>query len=149
MPTNVHMFWAYHKFLVILLEKFINITLWLFHLVFNEIPEEKARWKVNKDDACYFEQILQKQPTKQQLHSHLVCEMGSKTNKECLVRKDEFISEVLKLNSSHRCTNVIRKTKAYIHQFPANTGCCFGDLQGKQLIGTADKRKSQENLRCR
>ena len=41
-----------------------NTSIWLHHLDFNEIPGEKARWELYKDDACYFEEFLKAEPYK-------------------------------------------------------------------------------------
>ena len=42
----------------------VSTTVWLYHLNFNETPEEKARWELHKALACYFEPILEVTPFK-------------------------------------------------------------------------------------
>ena len=37
----------------------------------NKTQGEKARWELHKNATCYFEQILEVTPYKQQLYSHL------------------------------------------------------------------------------
>ena len=44
---------------------------WLHHLDLNEALGVKPRWKLHKNAACCFEQILEAALQKQQLYGHL------------------------------------------------------------------------------
>ena len=62
--TNTWKVDLYHKMGILPGCSCVSTIVWLHHLDFNEIPEEKARWERNKYTVCCFEQILEAAPHK-------------------------------------------------------------------------------------
>ena len=51
--------------------EYVSTTVWRHHLNANKTHREKPEWELQENDTSYLEQILEQDPTKQQLHGHL------------------------------------------------------------------------------
>ena len=131
-------------------------TIVLFkHLVFNKMPEEKARWELYQDAAYCFEQILEAAPYKTKAVLPLPIS-PSKTSKVCwalLEKKDKLISNILLWIPVHQYTCVCWQAKTYIHHLCVDIGCCLENLpRAIEMDGTRRERererKSQGNPYC-
>ena len=102
---------------------------------------EKAWRQLHKNTASNIEQVLEAQPTKQQLYGHLPCIMKSiqvrrtRHMGHCWRSKDKLISNILLWASSHGWAKAGQPARTYIQQLRANTGCSL-----EELLGVMDDR---------
>ena len=111
----------------------------MHHSDFNETLEVKSKWKLRKDVACYFEQILEAAPYKTAVVQPFISYPANhqrKANKTCwaILKKEGLISYVLQWTPTHGHTSVghhektKNKKKTYIHQLCADTRCHLENL---------------------
>ena len=94
--------------------------------------EEKARQKLHKDSACYFEQSQGAEPYKKvdiRPFSSNLAKPQWKVSRTwwSQLEKNEIINDVL-LTSTHGHNSLERSVNASIHQLCADTECRLEDL---------------------
>ena len=117
---------------------------WMLHLDANKTQREKARWELNKNGTCYFEQIqkvtVHKTAGVQPLNTHLKKNIRVKRTRHarhCWRNKDEIISVVLLETSTHG-RRPSWPTSNDLHQLCADIGCGLGDQ-----LGAIDERERE------
>ena len=105
---------------------------WLHRLDVNKTIGEKAKWEIQKDAMCCFEQILEASLYKiivvlPLLISQTIQERRAKHAGHCQANKNEFISDFL-WTLTHGHTSVGRPVKTYIEQNSAEHGCRLENL---------------------
>ena len=114
----------------------VGSTVQLHHMDFSKMLEEKARWELHKDDACYSEQILETAPNKtaeRPLTSHLTGHSWR--------NKDKLINNILQLTTKHGLISAGRLAKTHISC--VDTGCCVEDLPRVM----SDRNRLQERVK--
>ena len=105
-----------------------------------DAPQWRKRIEKKLDGNCtrmlraILNQSWKPHPTKHQLYTHLP--PISKTTQirptrhagHCWKSKDELISDVLSLSSSHGWASIGWPTRTYLQQLRSDTGCCREDL---------------------
>ena len=122
----------------------------MHHIDPNQTHGEKARWKLHKNAACCFEQILEAMPRKtatvRPLTSHHT-NHPSKMNKHAGHRwrsKHEHVSDVLQRTPTDGRAWIDRPTRIYIHQFCMDA--VWRTCQKRWTIGNNDERQSENSL---
>ena len=127
-----------------------STIVWLHHSEFNETLGEKARWELDKDTACYFEQILEAAAYKtaviQPLTSHLT-NHPTKTSHICWRSKDKLISNIFPWTTTHEHTSVNWLAKTFIYQLCADTKYYYKDL-ARVMDNRDGWQEIQRNLCC-
>ena len=105
---------------------------------------EKAWRQLHKNTASNTEQVLEVTHPKQQPYAYLP--LITKTIKVrqaryCWISKDELISDILRLTSSHGPAKAGRPAQTYIQLLCADTGCTLEDLPG-----AIDKRELRRSV---
>ena len=102
----------------------ISTIVWLHRLSFDEMPGEKARWKLHKDTACCFEQILEVTYYKTATEWLLTFDLKV----HCKGGKDITHEQCSFISPTHGYICIGWSVKTYIHQLYMDTGCHLEDL---------------------
>ena len=107
---------------------YISTTVWLYHTAvlihpqLGEVLGENAGWKLYKNIMSCFKQILE---------TAAIWPLASYLTKHSRLRrydghgwssKDKLISDILLCTPKHRCANIGRPARTYVHQLCVNTG---------------------------
>ena len=97
-------------------------------LDFNEMTGEKARWEIQKNVACYFEQILEAEPYKTATTRTLTSRLTyhpSQRNKKCwtVLKKYKLISDII------LCVSTYGHTSENLH----SSALCRHKVMSRQL----------------
>ena len=103
--------------------------------------EKKLKWKLNKNAACYFEQILEAtthktaavRPLTSQLKNH---PRRTRHKGHCWRSKDELISDILVWTPRHGRATVDCPARIYSHQVYANIGVVLKTYREWWMIWT-------------
>ena len=97
-------------------QKPLSTTVWLHHIDLNKVLKEKVWWELHKDDACFFEYILEATPYKIVVVWWLTSHLTDYPSKVGWRSKDELMSDVLLWTFTHGHTSISQPTKTYIDQ---------------------------------